>query len=579
MRLTGALWRKRFGLAFGILSVFLIGAILIQGTAKAPAQEPAPAASPAQTASVSTEELLRQMQQLRQEVEELRKSQTQPAMLSPTPPGIVSPPGTQPVMLLPTVPNPGGTLLPPGMSAQNGDGDTAPPAGDGTSGGGSSDDTADPGAGLPEGEGPSVPGSGDNFPFTASYRYNAGGGYTHIGTKDDMFTLNIQNLISLDGTFYDKASINTTEKGFNIPFARNYLFGNITKDWDYQIAFEETLGSFNILDEWVNYRHSDQLNVRFGRMVTPFLYEYLTIWPGWGPVNTLSPISNIAGRRHEGVMAWGRLFDKKVQYQQGVFNSTNGSFYSLDRNVNYIGALDFTPWKGSKGWLENFGIGFSAQIGLQQYDLDQNNNVNFAIGAGEPTTNFAYTGSTGVSFLQYVDTMIASGMQTRVAPHIYYFNQFSFILEYANQQRQLANTATGVQGLEQVNGYYLDLSYFLTGEKYAAADGFSSFTAIAPIRPLSPSQNLYGPGAWELGLQYSQLWINKSMVTDGFVDPLINATQLNQLMTGVNWYVNKYVKFSFNWMNDRTNKPVPLGTNGHLSSEYNTYWGRITMYF
>ncbi len=90
---------------------------------------------------------------------------------------------------------------------------------------------------------------------------------------------------------------------------------------------------------------------------------------------------------------------------------------------------------------------------------------------------------------------------------------------------------------------------------------------------------MYGPGAWELAGQYSQMKRGGNVVTDGFADPLINATQLNQLMLGVNWWMNKYTRASFDWVNDKTNKAVPIGSNGHLTSQYDIYWVRLAMFF
>jgi phosphate-selective porin OprO and OprP len=550
--------RLRWHKSWAILSTCLVAVALLSGIVPAHGDDQI-LNSPAEEAPVSTEELLRQVQQLRQEVRELRQNQIQPNGLAPPVDGKEY--SAPPWSLLPFD-----------------GGDSSSSSESGRSEGVSPEDIAEPAAGLPGGEGPVLPGIGDNFPLNVSYRYNAGGGYTSLSSADGNYTVNLQNLVTLDGTFYDKANINTTQKGFNIPFARNYLFGNITKDWDYQIAFQEALGSFNILDLWFNYRRNDKFNVRFGRMVTPFLLEYQTIWPGWDPNMTLSLLANIAGRRREGVMAWGRLYENKIQYQQGVFNAAAGTFDDLSRNVDYIGAVSFTPFKGSKGILDSLGVGIMLETGLHQYLLDQGDSTIFIIGGGEPNTNFAYFNSTGVPFFQYVPTMTTDGLQTRVAPHLFWFGQFSILAEYAYQQRHLENTATGVRGLEQVNGYYVNLSYFLTGERYNA-DGLSTYTAISPNRPFILSQHQYGIGAWELAAQYSQFWLNHGVVADGFADPLLNATQLNQLMVGVNWWMSKYVKFGFEWVNVQTNKAVPLSDVGNLGSGYNIYWTRLAMFF
>jgi phosphate-selective porin OprO/OprP len=555
---TGQLWWSCVQISSTILSTYLAWVALLVGTLPAYGDDRI-VNSPAEDVSVSADDLLRQIQQLRLDLDELRKNQRPPNWLNPDA-------DVQEFSVLP-FPRP-----------QNDDSVLSPSNDSGRSTSVLPEDVADPGAGLPGGEGPAIPGIGDNFPMRLSYRYNAGGGYTSLSTPDGKYSVNLQNLIALDGTFYDKANINTTQRGFNLPFERMYLFGNITKDWDYQIAFQEALGSFNILDLWLNFHLNDKLNVRFGRMVTPFLYEYQTIWPGWDPVMTLSLLANIAGRRREGVMAWGRLFENRVQYQQGVFNAAQGTFDDLSRNVDYIGAVAFTPFKGSKGILDSLGGGIMLETGLHQYLLDQGGSTVFIIGGGEPNTNFAYFNSTGVPFFQYVPTMITDGLQTRVAPQLFWFGQFSFLAEYAYQQRHLENTATGVRGLEQVNGYYVNLSYFLTGERYIA-DGLSSYTAISPNRPFIVSQHLYGLGAWEVAAQYSQLWLNHGVVADGFADPLLNATQLSQLMVGVNSWMNKYTKFGFDWVNVQTNKAVPLSSVGNFGSGYNIYWTRLAMFF
>ncbi len=519
------------------------------------AEEPAslPPAGPA--AGPSSQDLLGQIEELRQQINQLQARQAQPGI-----------PTTSPV-------------VPPKTNGADGDvpASDARPTSNGSAGL-SREDTADPGAGLPGGEGPAVPGSGDNFPMKLSYRYNAGGGYTSLSTRDGDFSVNLQNLLALDGTFYNKASVNTTEKGFNLPFSRNYLFGNITKDVDYQIAFQESLGSFNVLDMWGNLRVCDPLNIRVGRMVTPFEYEYYIIWPGWGPVATLSPVFQIAGRRREGAMAWGRLFGNKIQYQQGIFNASDGAFYDIGNGVSYTGSLDVTPFKGSNDLLDSLGVGVSVETSHRSYSLAAGATDNFVTGAGEPSTNNIYFGSTGVPFFAYVPTMFTSGTQTRVAPHLYWYGQFSVLAEWAYSQRHLTDTGTGVQALEQVNGYYVTLSYFLTGERYTG-DGLSGFSAIAPNRPFSFRDHQQGIGAWELGFQYAQLHLNPNVVSAGFADPLINATQLNQMMVGINWYMNKYTKISFDWLDARTNKPVPLGSNGTLSNTYDVFWTRLALMF
>ncbi len=153
----------------------------------------------------------------------------------------------------------------------------------------------------------------------------------------------------------------------------------------------------------------------------------------------------MAGKRQEGVLAWGKLFENKVQYQQGVFNVPSGSFFDLDNGVDYIGDLDFTPWKGSKTVLDSLGFGVGVQTGRHAYPLAIGASDNFVNGAGEPTTNGAYVNSTGIPFFLYGPGVGTDGMQTRIAPHVYWYGQFSVLAEFVHQDRALLSTVTGTR--------------------------------------------------------------------------------------------------------------------------------------
>ncbi len=129
-----------------------------------------------------------------------------------------------------------------------------------------------------------------------------------------------------------------------------------------------------------------------------------------------------------------------------------------------------------------------------------------------------------------------------------------------------------------VNGYFVNASYFLTGERYSG-DGLAGYTTITPLHPFMPHKGCWGPGAWEVAAQYSQFGLGSNSLAPGFADPVINATRLDQVMVGVNWWMNKYTRVSFDWVNDHTNKAVPIGVGAPPTSNYNIYWARLAMFF
>jgi phosphate-selective porin OprO/OprP len=412
------------------------------------------------------------------------------------------------------------------------------------------------------------------LPIFASYRYNFGGGYTQLSDADEEFSVKLQNQVTLDGTFYSQPNMPTSEKGFNIPFYRTYLYGNITRDWDYQLAVQGFLGQFNVLDAWINYTVSDALHIRAGRMLSPFLYEYWAFSPAWEPVITNSLLFQVAGKRQMGVMAWGQLAQNRAQYQAGVFTGIEGGFYDLDRNVDFLGSFTLTPWKGTDDRFENLGAGISVQTGMQNYPLNAGNTDAFINGAGEPTLNFNYINSTGIPFFQYNDDVVADGVRTKFAPHIFWYGRFSVQAEYLWQRRRLADATT--KGSTILQGYQTTFSYLLTGERHTG-DGLGGWTTVQPRSPFSPSRGQYGPGAWELAFQYSEIDVGTDNFKLGFADPATSTNRIRQTMLGLNWWPNKYTRLSFDWMYNSLNRPVPTG--GQPLDHLNTYWTRAAMFF
>lgn len=404
--------------------------------------------------------------------------------------------------------------------------------------------------------------------LVGSYNYNFGGGYITLATRDGDFSFNIQNQMTADGTFYDLVNANTLEKGFNIPFYRLYFFGNFLEDWEYLASVQQSLGSFNILDMYVGYKFADELNIRVGHFLSPFLYEYYAFSPAWEPVITNSPLFQFAGKRQTGGMLWGRLFDNVVQYQVGAFNGADGAYFDVDAHIDAIAGITWTPFKPDRDPLfEGLGCGFSIQNGVQDYVLSAGTQYNFPFGNGEPTLNQNFVNSTGLPFFTYVPTIAANGNRFKIAPQLFWFGQFSVLAEYVRWNRALTDGTTDIT--ETVDAFYVNTSYFLTGERYTG-DGLLGYTTIEPR-----DESL---GAWEIVAQFSQIQLGQSSLTPGFATQRQDATRLQQIMGGVNWWPNRYVRVSLDYVADWTNRAVEVGA-GEVADSYGIWWGRVAAFF
>ncbi len=483
---------------------------------------------------------------------------------------------------------------PGGSSSSSGSGSGS--GGDNYSGGAGDGPTSTSGGGGGGGGGQGSVGRGERtgsrspagFKLSAEYKYNFAGGYFNFADDNKEFVLNVQNMLVADGTFYDRQEAPTREQGFNIPYQRTYLYGNITKNFEYQLSEQSSFGSFNLLDMLVNIHYDDRLMFKFGRYLAPFEYQSYATFPMLVPTVAYSPLYQFAANRQVGAMAWGKVLKNTVQYQLGVFNGVPNSYFDFDKNKDFIGSLTITPFKNDdRQWLQGLGGGFSMQTGYENYLLNRVDSLTFISGAGSPLLNFEYITASGVPFFYYHDNVRAFGNQVRIAPHLFWYGRFSLLAEYVAMTRELADPTS--RGRSTQRGFFVQGSYFLTGERNTG-DGTGGFPTIIPNRPFNPSDGKYGPGAWELVAQYSGLNIGSGDIRRGFADPQW-ATRLDEIQLGVNWWPNKYIRLSFDWVGDYFNKSIPWPVNNNQAGtpatqvrsnpvdQFNIFWTRIAFFF
>jgi phosphate-selective porin OprO/OprP len=86
------------------------------------------------------------------------------------------------------------------------------------------------------------------------------------------------------------------------------------------------------------------------------------------------------------------------------------------------------------------------------------------------------------------------------------------------------------------DGYYAQISYFLTGEhrKYKPSSG--AFSRVKPKKNWGWNK---GPGAWEVAVRYSSVDLDDSSVSGG---------ELDDVTVGLNWYLNPNTRLMWNYV-------------------------------
>jgi phosphate-selective porin OprO/OprP len=90
-------------------------------------------------------------------------------------------------------------------------------------------------------------------------------------------------------------------------------------------------------------------------------------------------------------------------------------------------------------------------------------------------------------------------------------------------------------------GYYGQIGYFLTGEvrPYNRVAG-----VFGRVKPLEAFGRSGGRGAWEIAGRYSHIDLNQISL----LAPTVPGGRLSDVTIGLNWYLNQYMKFQFNYI-------------------------------
>ncbi|MFO0844617.1 MAG: porin [Gemmataceae bacterium] len=409
-------------------------------------------------------------------------------------------------------------------------------------------------------------------PYRLPLRASFGPGF-QFQTEDEAFRLQIHYESQVEGRVWGEVDQIPATNGMYLPRQRIFFNGNITQPVEYEFAINRGLNNLNLLNAWINVHFDDRFEVRFGRYFVPLLYEQYSVSNYWllTPERSLYS-TNVGLNRQFGLMAWGYLLDKRLDYAAGVFNGTRNSFENLDKNVDFVGYLDFRPFQDEEAprLLKYLNVGSSVAFGRQDTPPSP---LGFRIGAGSPDTNIPAQAT--VPFLVLNPDVIERGDRLQGSVHsAYYFGGLSLLGEWQYGYGHYATAARPAAERVPFWGFYVAAGYFLTGEEVQQR------TRVTPLRPLIPlsKDDQRGWGAWELAGRVSQLRLSERVFTGGFADPNVWSNSATTTELGLNWYWNDYVKFYMFWLHGEFGEPVTYRP-GVAQKSVDMFWLRSQLYF
>jgi len=351
-------------------------------------------------------------------------------------------------------------------------------------------------------------------------------------SPDKRYKFKLGGRIHYDTAFFSpdddtKAGVETTvgttktriEDGSEIRRARIEMSGEVGDAVDWATSLDFGGGTTNFRNVYVGLKERlFGASLRAGQFKEPYGLEQITssnnsVFMERSLMNALVPAFNA------GFMAFDSLAAERSTWAIGAFRtgSDNGEVSKGDGEYALTGRLTGLPLMDEAG--DDY-----LHLGL---DLSRRSPTDdsYAV-SSKPEANLAPAYVSATVAAETVDLIGAEAAWVR--------GPFSLAGEYTMAQ---VDGDQGATSDPDFSGYYLQVSYFLTGESRGYKKAQGCFDLLKPKENAFGTEN--GLGAWEVAARYSGLDLNDDGTVGG---------DLNDLTFGLNWYLNPNTRVMANYV-------------------------------
>ena len=348
-------------------------------------------------------------------------------------------------------------------------------------------------------------------------------GFT-LESADGASRLRITGYVQMDGRFFVGDDDDAAADTFLLRRARPILQATLARRFDVTVAPDFGGGQTVLQDGYLDARFATVFRIRVGKFKAPFGLERLQSAPNLLFVERALPTS-IAPNRDIGVQVHGDLAGGVLAYAAALTNGVpdGGSVDTdTDDGKDVVVRLFALPFKKGKDGPQ-MGVGLAATSGRQEGPAPS-----YRTPAQQP-------------FFTYATGVTASGARRRISPQAYvHAGPFGLLAEYARSRQRLARAG---ERFEVANrAWQVAASLFLTGEK-------AGWSAVSPSRPFDPAEKQWG--ALEVAVRAHGLDVDDDAFARGLADPAQSASKASAWGVGLNWHLNRNVKYVANFERTR----------------------------
>jgi phosphate-selective porin OprO/OprP len=273
-------------------------------------------------------------------------------------------------------------------------------------------------------------------------------------------------------------------------------------------------------------------------------------------------------------MAWGNVFDNRLEYAAGVFDGPRNSYQDYNNGKDIMAFIDYRPFFQTESVLQFFSVGGSLDEGRQNNPLVPAELRGSANASNNTLASASGDNFIAVPFLQFNNNVKEKGGRELWELHsTYFYKGLSVLGAWDSGFNDFSLTTPGAKPVHlPVSGYHVQLGYILTGETLRKRG------LVEPLHPFDLRHGKFGLGAIELQFRYSNLQVGNQVFTGGLADPNLWANKLNMTDLGFNWYLNRNIKFYFDWQHQMFGSPVYYRPGG-LQATSDLLWLRLQLYY
>lgn len=374
-----------------------------------------------------------------------------------------------------------------------------------------------------------------------------------LSTADGATQLHVHGYIQADDRMFASSTHAEELDTFLFRRIRPLVEGTLFNAIDFRFMPDFGQGTQQIQEAFLEEKTFSFAKLRIGKFKEPIGLEVLRsdrelVFAERSLASDLVPL------RYLGAQLSGSVLSDSISYQGGFFqgssDGSNGVFTQWTSSHEAVARLFLRPFATTSANLfQQLGFGVAGSVGNQEGAI-----------AGLKTA-----GQT--TFFKYSSTTVADGRHSRISPQAYYYvGPFGVLGEYVISSQDVLNKNHA--GEISNHAWETTASLMLTGEK----------NSYAGVRPRNASEHVTGwrrLGGVELALRYSQLAIDADAFPH-FASVSSSARLAQEQGIGLNWYLNRYVKFVTDF--EHTNFTMAHGNTRPLHAE-NVLMNRIQLAF